>query len=109
MPEEKAPSSGAFLPASLMYFCSGWPMHFCSGVDTDAGTDTLLLAYGFKVIDGIVGSGLAKATADRAFVSGRQVDAVWFLITDAGRACASCLTKLPRRTISGFWRISPSE
>jgi hypothetical protein len=33
MPEEKAPSSGAFLPASLMYFCSGWPMHFCSGVD----------------------------------------------------------------------------
>jgi len=34
MPEEKAPSSGAFLPASLMYFCSGWPMHFCSGVDT---------------------------------------------------------------------------
>jgi hypothetical protein len=35
MPEEKAPSSGAFLPASLMYFCSGEPMHFCSGVDTD--------------------------------------------------------------------------
>src|SRR5208283_1039576 len=34
MPEEKAPSSGAFLPASLMYFCSGQPMHFCSGVDT---------------------------------------------------------------------------
>jgi hypothetical protein len=35
MPEEKAPSSGAFLPASLMYFCSGWPMHFCSGVDRE--------------------------------------------------------------------------
>jgi hypothetical protein len=34
MPEEKAPSSGAFLPASLMHFCSGQPMHFCSGVDT---------------------------------------------------------------------------
>ena len=33
MPDEKAPSSGAFLPASLMYFCSGQPMHFCSGVD----------------------------------------------------------------------------
>jgi hypothetical protein len=33
MPNEKAPSSGAFLPASLMYFCSGQPMHFCSGVD----------------------------------------------------------------------------
>src|SRR5260370_31784014 len=27
------PSSGAFLPASLMYFCSGEPMHFLSGVD----------------------------------------------------------------------------
>jgi hypothetical protein len=34
MSEEKAPGSGAFLPASLMYFCSGKPMHFCSGVDT---------------------------------------------------------------------------
>jgi len=33
MPDEKAPSSGAFLPASLMYFCSGVPMHFLSGVD----------------------------------------------------------------------------
>ena len=33
MPDEKAPSSGAFLTASLMYFCSGEPMHFCSGVD----------------------------------------------------------------------------
>ena len=33
MPDEKAPSSGAFLPASLMYFCSGQPMHLCSGVD----------------------------------------------------------------------------
>jgi hypothetical protein len=33
MPDEKAPSSGAFLPASLMYFCSGQPMHFGSGVD----------------------------------------------------------------------------
>jgi len=28
MPDEKAPSSGAFLPTSLMYFCSGEPMHF---------------------------------------------------------------------------------
>ena len=34
MPDEKAPSSGAFLLASLMYFCSGQPMHYCSGVDT---------------------------------------------------------------------------
>jgi hypothetical protein len=33
MPQEKAPSSGALLPASLMYFCSGQLMHFCSGVD----------------------------------------------------------------------------
>ena len=35
MPDEKAPSSGAFLLASLMYFCSGQPMHYCSGVDKD--------------------------------------------------------------------------
>src|SRR5438093_4868044 len=34
MSEEKAPSSGAFLPASPMYFCSGKPMHFRSGIDT---------------------------------------------------------------------------
>jgi hypothetical protein len=33
MPYEKVPSSGALLPASLMYFCSGEPMHFYSGVD----------------------------------------------------------------------------
>src|SRR5450759_605232 len=36
MPKQKAPSSGAFLPATLMYFCSGEPMHFLSGVDTRA-------------------------------------------------------------------------
>jgi hypothetical protein len=35
MPYEKAPSSGAFFPASLMYFCSGEPMHFVSGLDTN--------------------------------------------------------------------------
>jgi hypothetical protein len=35
MPDEKTPSSGAFLPASLMYFCPGLPMHFCSGVDME--------------------------------------------------------------------------
>ena len=39
MPDEKAPSSGAFLLASLMYFCSGQPMHYCSGVDTWSTSD----------------------------------------------------------------------
>jgi hypothetical protein len=39
MTDEKAPSAGAFSPASLMYFCSGEPMHFCSGVDTAAAGD----------------------------------------------------------------------
>jgi hypothetical protein len=34
MPYEKAPSSEAFLPASLMYFLSGEPMHYLSGVDS---------------------------------------------------------------------------
>ncbi len=33
MPDEKAPSSGAFLPESLMYFRSGQTTHYCSGVD----------------------------------------------------------------------------
>ena len=37
MPYKKAPSSGGFLPALLMYLCSGQPMHFCSGVDTRPG------------------------------------------------------------------------
>ena len=36
MPEQKTPVSGAFWLASLMYFCSGKPMHFCSGVDKAA-------------------------------------------------------------------------
>ena len=34
MPEQKTPVSGAFRLTSLMYFCSGQPIHFCSGVDT---------------------------------------------------------------------------
>ena len=33
MPYEKAPSSGAFLPLSLLHFLSGEPMHFYPGVD----------------------------------------------------------------------------
>lgn len=34
MPYEKAPSSGAFLPLSLMHILSGAPMHDLSGVDS---------------------------------------------------------------------------
>jgi hypothetical protein len=34
MPYEKAPSSGAFLPLSLMHILSGEPMHDLSGVDS---------------------------------------------------------------------------
>jgi hypothetical protein len=34
MPKQKAPNSGAFLPASLMYFLSGKLMQLRSGVDT---------------------------------------------------------------------------
>src|SRR3977135_1673637 len=30
----KRPRVGGLLPASLMYFCFGRPMHHCSGVDT---------------------------------------------------------------------------
>ncbi len=40
MPDEKAPSSGALLPESLMYFRSGQPMHYCSGVDSDSRFDS---------------------------------------------------------------------
>src|SRR5271167_879230 len=49
MPDEKAPSSGAFLSASLMYFCSGQPMHYCSGVDSsEFGPDYMTLADALK-------------------------------------------------------------
>src|SRR4051812_12145382 len=34
---ETAPRWGPLLPASLMYFCFGRPMHHCSGVDTQSG------------------------------------------------------------------------
>jgi len=39
MPEQKTPVSGAFRLTSLMYFCSGQPIHFCSGVDMDGIAD----------------------------------------------------------------------
>jgi hypothetical protein len=48
MPDEKAPSLGAFLPASLMYFCSGEPMHFLSGVDTPQ--PTVILSWCEQVV-----------------------------------------------------------
>jgi hypothetical protein len=53
----------------------------------DGCTDALLLAHGFplKVILGIVSSGLATATADRAFAAGRPIDVARLQITDAGR------------------------
>ena len=50
MPDEKAPSSGAFLLASLMYFCSGQPMHYCSGVDTKEFTRYEIAAIGVITI-----------------------------------------------------------
>ena len=34
MSDERHPGPAAFLPASMMYFCSGQPMHFCCSVDT---------------------------------------------------------------------------
>jgi hypothetical protein len=40
MPDEKLISSVGFLPTSLMYFCSGEPMHFCSGVDRARAQET---------------------------------------------------------------------
>ena len=40
MPYEKAPSSGAFLPLSLMHILSGAPMHDLSGVDTSSRPTT---------------------------------------------------------------------
>jgi hypothetical protein len=39
MPDEKAPSLGAFLPSSLMHHLSGEPMHDLSGVDISAVTN----------------------------------------------------------------------
>ena len=46
MPDEKAPSSGAFLPASLMYLLSGEPMHYLSGVDSRLGGHIIALGAG---------------------------------------------------------------
>ena len=66
MPDEKAPSSGAFLPLSLMYFLSGEPMHYLSGVDTNA-------AYpGMRRKDSKADTGrfLAAASAAQLAVSG---------------------------------------
>jgi hypothetical protein len=40
--KKRPPCSGAFLPASLMYFCSGKPMHDLSGVDTGASVSGLI-------------------------------------------------------------------
>jgi hypothetical protein len=41
MPKQKAPNSGTFLPASLMYFLSGKLMQLRSGVDNDVDYRTL--------------------------------------------------------------------
>jgi hypothetical protein len=55
--QQKAPSSGAFLPSSLMYFFSGKPMHFLSGVDR-AQPYSMIIAARFDC------SGLHKSEAD---------------------------------------------
>jgi hypothetical protein len=44
MPYEKAPSSGAFLPLSLMHILSGEPMHDLSGVDTTSHADATAIS-----------------------------------------------------------------
>ena len=61
MPDEKAPSSGAFLPASLMYFCSGQPMHLCSGVD-------IRLMFLGKIIQPIVANNRQSSQKDPSLV-----------------------------------------
>jgi hypothetical protein len=50
MPDEKATSSGAFLPASLMYFCSGKPMYFCSGVDIHPTKRADVSRHGYRAV-----------------------------------------------------------
>ena len=50
MPYEKAPSSGAFLPLSLMHILSGAPMHDLSGVDMRAvGDENMVGSCSFNV------------------------------------------------------------
>ena len=51
MPYAKAPSSGAFLPLSLMHFLSGEPMHYLSGVDTYSIALKKALASGIPAAD----------------------------------------------------------
>jgi hypothetical protein len=45
MSDEMHPGPGAFLPASMMYFCSGQPMHLCCGVDSRGGTRSRRLVW----------------------------------------------------------------
>jgi hypothetical protein len=56
MPDEKAPSSGAFLPSSLMHHLSGEPMYDLSGVDTSEIVDSAMNSSSSEVrtqVDGI--------------------------------------------------------
>jgi hypothetical protein len=62
MPDEKAPSSGAFLLVSLMYFCSGQPMHYCSGVDRYAIMSGLLPVWGNTLVASAYLSARANST-----------------------------------------------
>ena len=79
MPDEKAPSSGAFLPASLMYFCSGQPMHFCSGVDTSIAKTrrAIIIDEGWR--SGSLAAEVGMRIVEQAF---------WELDAPLGRVCS---------------------
>jgi hypothetical protein len=53
--------------------------------------EALLLAHGFptEMLEGLVGTGLAKASPEEMRVSRRQRKVVCFEITDAGRKAAA--------------------
>jgi hypothetical protein len=65
----------------------------------DGATDALLTAHGFtaelgrtvmaELVVGLVGAGLATATAEQTFAAGRAIDVIRVRITDAGRRALS--------------------
>jgi hypothetical protein len=70
MPYEKAPSSGAFLPLSLMYFLSGEPMHDLSGVDNSFRQPAPAVQFG----------SMPFLLAARDHVKGRPAPSLWFAL-----------------------------
>ena len=72
MPYEKAPSSGAFLPLSLLHFLSGEPMHFYPGVDNRLVKFQGLQGIEWAILHGHSGGSMQERTLRRRYSSSRN-------------------------------------